>query len=73
MSYTTVTIPTNLIENIKKIILETNLYRNHSEFVIAAVREKVEKIHQLQVDRMKLEVFFMKENRIKAEHLGKND
>jgi hypothetical protein len=61
MSYTMVTIPTNLIENIKKIIIETSLYRYPFEFIITPAREKVEKIHQLQVDRMKLEAFYMRE------------
>jgi hypothetical protein len=70
---TNVGIDNDVIENIKKIITQTKLYRNPSEFINLAVLEKIEKIRQLQIDRMKLEVFFMKENRIKAEHLGKND
>jgi hypothetical protein len=70
---TSVWINSSLIENIKKIITETKLYKTPTDFINLAVIEKIEKIHQLQVDRMKLEVFFMKENRIKAEHLRKQD
>lgn len=71
--HTNVGIDNDVIENIKKIILEIRLYRNPSEFINLAVHEKIEKIRQIQIDRMKLEVFFMKENRIKGEHLPKRD
>jgi hypothetical protein len=61
-----------ILENIKKIIIETKLYKNPTEFINLAVLEKIEKIHQLQVDRMKLEAFYSRENKIKTEHLGKD-
>jgi hypothetical protein len=70
--FTTVGISNNLIENIKKIIIETKLYKNPTDFINLAVIEKIEKIHQVQIDRMKLEAFYMRENKIKAEHLGKD-
>jgi hypothetical protein len=70
---TNVGIDNDVIENIKKIITGTKLYKTPTDFINLAIIEKIEKIHQLQVDRMKLEVFFMKENRIKAEHLPKQD
>jgi Arc/MetJ-type ribon-helix-helix transcriptional regulator len=69
--FTNVNISQDLIDMIKRIILETKLYRNTSEFVTVAVREKIAEIQKTQIDQRKLEAFFMRENQIKAEHLGK--
>jgi Arc/MetJ-type ribon-helix-helix transcriptional regulator len=69
--YYTVGISNDILDQIKKIIVETKLYRNPSEFVNSAVREKIEEIQKMQIDQRKLEAFFMRENQIKAEHLGK--
>jgi hypothetical protein len=70
--YSSVGVKNEILEIINKIILETRLYKNPTEFINLAVLEKIEKIHQIQVDRMKLEAFYMRENRIKAEHLKKS-
>jgi hypothetical protein len=69
--FTQVSMSQDLIEIIKKIILETRLYRNPTDFVTVAVREKIEEIFQRQIDQRKLEAFFIRENQIKAEHLKK--
>jgi hypothetical protein len=69
--FTTVGISTDLIEIIKKIILETRLYKNPTEFINIAVHEKIDEIHQRQIDQRKLEAFFIRENQIKTEHLKK--
>ena len=71
-SYNTISINNDMFKVIEKIILETRLYRNPSEFVIGAVREKIDEIHQRQIDQRKLEAFFIRENQIKAEHLKKS-
>jgi metal-responsive CopG/Arc/MetJ family transcriptional regulator len=69
--YYPVGISNDMLEVIKRIIVETKLYRNPSEFVTVAVREKITEIQKMQIDQRKLEAFFMRENQIKAEHLGK--
>lgn len=63
--FTNVSISQDLIEMIRRIILETKLYRNHTEFVTVAVREKIEEIRKTQIDQKKLEAFFMRENQIR--------
>jgi hypothetical protein len=69
--FTTVGISNEVIEKIKKIILETKLYKNPTEFINIAVLEKIDVILQRQVDQRRLEAFFIRHNEIRAEHLKK--
>lgn len=66
--YSPIGIPNDVLDIIKKIILETKLYRNPSDFVLFAVREKIDEIHKNQIDQKKIEAFFIRENQIRAEY-----
>jgi hypothetical protein len=66
--YYSVGIPMNVLDIIKKIVIETKLYRNPSDFVLFAVREKIDEIHKNQIDQKKIEAFFIRENQIRAEY-----
>ena len=66
--YSPIGIPNDVLDMIKKIILETKLYRNPSDFVLFAVREKIDEIHKNQIDMKKVEAFFIRENQIRAEY-----
>lgn len=61
-SYSTIAVPNNVIDIIKKIVIETKLYRNPSEFVLHAVLEKIDEVHKNQIDQKKVEAFFIREN-----------
>jgi Arc/MetJ-type ribon-helix-helix transcriptional regulator len=60
--YYSIGIPMDVLDIIKKIIIETKLYRNPSDFVLFAVREKIDEIHKNQIDQKKIEAFFIREN-----------
>jgi Arc/MetJ-type ribon-helix-helix transcriptional regulator len=66
--FTSVNVNNNLIAAIQKYIGETGFYRNPTEFVNVAVREKIEEIHRRQIDKRKLDAFFMRERQIRADH-----
>lgn len=66
--FTTIGIPSDVTDIIKKIIIETKLYRNPSDFVLFAVREKIDEIPKNQIDQKKIEAFFIRENQIRAEY-----
>jgi hypothetical protein len=60
--FTSVNVNNNFIAAIQK------FYRNPTEFVNVAVREKIEEIHRRQIDKRKLDAFFMRERQIRADH-----
>jgi DNA helicase TIP49 (TBP-interacting protein) len=60
--YSPIGIPNDVLDIIKKIIIETKLYRNPSDFVLFAIREKIDEIHKNQIDQKKIEAFFIREN-----------
>jgi Arc/MetJ-type ribon-helix-helix transcriptional regulator len=67
-AFTSVNVNNKFIYAIQKYIGETGFYRNPTEFVNAAVREKIEEVHRMQIDKRKLDAFFMREQQITAEH-----
>lgn len=60
--YVSIGIHNDVLDIIKKIIIETKLYRSPSDFVLFAVREKIDEIHKIQIDMKKVEAFFIREN-----------
>jgi hypothetical protein len=66
--YSAIGIPNDILDIIKKIIIETKMYRNPSDFVLFAIREKIVKIHKNQIDMKKIEAFFIRENQNKKPH-----
>jgi Arc/MetJ-type ribon-helix-helix transcriptional regulator len=66
--FTSVNVNNNFIAAILLYIGETGFYRNPTEFVNSAVREKIEEIHSRQIDKRKLDAFFIRERQIRAMH-----
>jgi Arc/MetJ-type ribon-helix-helix transcriptional regulator len=66
--FTSVNVNSKLIEAIQKYIEETGFYRNPTEFVNAVVRQKIEDIHKAQIDKWKLDAFFLREGQIRAKN-----
>jgi len=53
--YSNVSIPTELFKEVEKIVKDKFLgYRSASEFVIEAVRRRVEEIEKLKIEKRKL-------------------
>jgi hypothetical protein len=67
--FTSVGVSNDLMVIIKKIIQETKLYRNPTEFITTAIHEKIDEIQKRQIDQKKIEAFFMREKQIRSEHL----
>jgi Arc/MetJ-type ribon-helix-helix transcriptional regulator len=64
-AFTSVNVNNKLIHAIQKYIEETGFYRNPTEFVTAAVREKIDEIHKMQIDKLKIDAFFLREKQIR--------
>lgn len=68
--FTSVNVNNKLIHAIQKYIDEVGFYRNPTEFVTVAVREKIEEIHKRQIDKLKIDAFFMREQQIRTKHIN---
>jgi Arc/MetJ-type ribon-helix-helix transcriptional regulator len=65
--FTSVNVNNALIRAIQKYIEETGFYRNPTEFVTAAVREKIDEIHKRKIDKLKVDAFFIRERQIREQ------
>jgi len=68
--FTAVNVNHRLVKDIQKYMEEIGYYRNVSEFVNAEIREKLESIQKVQVNKRKLDAFFMREEQIKSKNVS---
>jgi hypothetical protein len=67
--FTSVNVNDALIWAIQNCIEETEFYRNSTEFVTVAVREKIDKINKRKIDKLKVDAFFIRERQIREEYV----
>ena len=65
-------IPSGMLEIIKQIVTETQLYHNPSEFVISATREKIEVYQKAILDQKKVDIYYSRKEQVKTESRPSN-
>jgi hypothetical protein len=66
--FTAVNVNDKIIHAIQKKHRRKWILRNPTEFVTVAVREKIDEIHRRQIDKRKLDAFFIREQQIRAKY-----
>ena len=63
-----VNVPSGVLEDIRRLLLENKQYRNPTEFINECVRIRLFELNKAKIDQKKLEAFFLREEQIKAKH-----